>query len=345
MPGKRSAYASTTLVFQAATVTLLLALSLSAPAAAQVRLIMGTTSSKASAEGVTGDKFAELVKQKTNGEVTIEVHYGSLGAEAALAEAVMSGAVDFGNMAGSNATRFSNAYLVFDLPFLFKNYDNMLKALDGPIGRKAIAQFEADTGLKVLMPISLGSGRDIQTRNKQLKVPADIKGLKIRAVATPVDVGTFKAWGANPTPLADFGQLYTALQQGVLDGEGISIGAVLAAKHYEVIKYNLRIDYQMLFTQLFVNAKKFSSLSAAHQKALLEAAEETKQWEYAYARTDLRDRAVRELGTLGVTIYTPTPEEYAQWASIREQVWKDVAAQLGARLDLNLARQLYEQQD
>ena len=306
---------------------------------------MGTTSTKASAEGVTGDKFAELVKQKTNGEIIIEVHYASLGAEAALAEAVMSGAVDFGNMAGSNATRFSNAYLVFDLPFLFKSYDNMLKALDGPIGRKAISQFEKDTGLRVLMPISLGSGRDIQTRNKQLKVPADIRGLKIRAVATPVDVGTFKAWGANPTPLADFGQLYTALQQGVIDGEGISIGAVLAAKHYEVIKYILRIDYQMLFTQLFVNEKKFTSLSPAHQKAILEAAEETKKWQYEYARTDLRDKAISELGGKGVTVYTPTPAEYAQWASIREQLWKEVAAQLGPRLDLEVAKQLYEAQN
>jgi TRAP-type transport system periplasmic protein len=311
---------------------------------AQVRLIMGTTSTEASAEGVTGTKFAELVKQKTNGEVVVEVHYASLGTEAALAEAVMSGSVDFGNMAGSNATRFSNAYLVFDLPFLFKNYDNMLKALDGPIGRQAIAQFEKDTGLKVLMPISLGSGRDIQTRDRQLKTPSDIKGLKIRAVATPVDVGTFKAWGANPTPLADFGQLYTALQQGVIDGEGISIGAVLAAKHYEVLKYILRIDYQMLFTQLFMNAKKFASLSPAHQQAILQAADETKKWEYEYARSDLRDKAIRELGGKGVTVYTPTDKEYAQWASIREEVWQNVAAQLGNRLDLKLAKQLYESQ-
>lgn len=324
-------------------VMLLLAFA-SNPATAQIHLVMGTTSTKESAEGVTGDKFAELVKQKTNGEIIVDVHYASLGAESALAEAVMSGSVDLGNMAGSNATRFSNAYLVFDLPFLFKNYDNMLKALDGPIGRKAIAQFEKDTGLKMLMPISLGSGRDIQTRDKQLKVPSDIKGLKIRAVATPVDVGTFKAWGANPTPLADFGQLYTALQQGVIDGEGISIGAVLAAKHYEVVKYILRIDYQMLFTQLFMNGKKFTSLSAAHQKAVLESADETKKWQYDYARTNLRDKAINELGGKGVTIYTPTEKEYAEWASIREQLWKDIAAQLGSRLDLTVAKQLYDAQ-
>lgn len=339
MSGMRFRYRRLPTVLSVALSVLALAL-VAAPADAQVRLVMGTTSSKSSAEGVTGTKFAELVKEKTKGEVEIEVHFGSLGAEAALAEAVMSGSVDFGNMAGSNATRFSNAYLIFDLPFLFKNYDDMLNALDGPIGRSAIAQFEKDTGLKVLMPISLGSGRDIQTRNKQLKVPADIKGLKIRAVATPVDVGTFKAWGANPTPLADFGQLYTALQQGVLDGEGISIGAVLAAKHYEVIKYILRIDYQMLFTQLFTNQKKFASLKPEHQKAILEAAAETKTWQYAYAKTDLRDKAIRELSGKGVTVYTPTEAEYAQWASIRDQVWKDVAAQLGSRLDLELAKKL-----
>jgi len=320
---------------------LLTAVLASAPASAQVKLIMGTTSTKSSAEGVTGDKFAELVKEKSNGEIEVEVHYQSLGAEAELAEAVMSGAVDLGNMAGGNTARFSDAYLVFDLPFLFKDYDDMLKAMDGPIGRKAIDQFEKDTGLKFLMPISLGSGRDIQTRGTQLKSPADIKGLKIRVVATPIDLAVFKAWGANPTPV-DFGQLYTALQQGVVDGEEISIGAVLTAKHYEVVNYDLRIDYQMLFTQLFMNGDKFNSLSPKHQQAILDATEETKKWEYEYARTSLRDRAIKELTGLGVTIYTPTPEEYQQWASIREDVWKEVADQMHGRLNMDLANELYE---
>ncbi|MBI4507291.1 MAG: TRAP transporter substrate-binding protein [Chloroflexi bacterium] len=310
----------------------------------QVELRLGTTSTKQSAEGVTGDKFAELVQQKTKGEVLVRVFYQSLGAEQQLAQAVMMGSVDIGNMSNGNSAKFTDAYLVYDLPFLFKDYDGMLRSMDGPVGKKAIAQFEKDTGLKFFMPISLGSGRDIQTTKKQVKVPADLKGLKIRVIASPVDLAIFKAWGANPTPL-DFGQLYTALQQGTVEGEGISIGAVLAAKHYEVVKYDLRIDYQALFTQLFMNSKKFESLKPEHQKALVEAAEETKKFEYEYARTELRDRAIRELSSQhGMTIYTPTADEYKQWTAIREKVWQEVADQMKGKIDLNLAKALYEAQ-
>lgn len=287
------------------------------------------------------DKFAELVEQKSNGEIKVRVFYQSLGVEQQLTQAVMNGSVDIGTISNGNAGRFTSAFFTYDLPFLFPSYEAMLKSLDGPIAKKAIEQFERDLGVKMLFIQSYGAGRDIQTRNRPLRVPADIKGLKIRVVSTPVDLATFKAWGANPTPV-DWGQTYAALQQGTVDGENIPLPIVLGVKHYEVVKYNLRLDYQMIFQTFFINQKVFDRLSPAHQKILLEAAAEARAWNWRDASQRVK-KAEEELTTKhGVSVYTPTREEWNQWAAVRDQVWTEVAEQQKGKIDLAIAKQLAE---
>jgi tripartite ATP-independent transporter DctP family solute receptor len=288
-------------------------------------------------------KFAELVKEKTKGEVVIHVFYQSLGVQQQLTQSVMNGAVDMGDISNGNSGRFTTAFFNYDLPFLFKSYDNMLASLDTPIGQKAIAQFEKDLGVKVMFPLSWGVGRDIQTTKKHLKTPADIKGLKIRVVSTPIDLATFRAWGANPTPV-DWAQTYTALQQGTVEGEQVPYTVLGPNKHYEVVKYNLRLEYQMGFEPFFINAKRWEALSPEHQKAMLEAAKEAKEWHYKDAAA-LAQKIANDLANQhGVTFYKPTLEEYAQWASIREKVWEEVAEQQKGKVDLAVAKQIYASQ-
>ncbi|MBI4505820.1 MAG: TRAP transporter substrate-binding protein [Chloroflexi bacterium] len=288
------------------------------------------------------DKFAEVVAQKTNGQVVVRDFYQALGVEHQLTQSVMTGSVDLGGISDGNSGRFSVSWYTYGLPFLFKKFENVFTSIDSPAGKSAVAQFEKDLGVKWLMPVSLGSGRHIQTTKKQLKVPADIKGMKIRVVSTPADLATFKAWGANPTPV-DWAQTYTALQQGVVEGMQPDIGAVLTNKMYEVVKYNLVIDYQALFWNFFMNAKKFESLSPEHQKAILEAAQEARAHNMKENREYLKF-VMDELVKHGMVHYIPTPDEYNQWASIREKVWQEVAAQEKGKIDLAMARQIYESQ-
>jgi len=308
-----------------------------------VELRAGTSTPKGEflADGI--DKYAEAVGRLSKGEIAIHVFYQSLGVEQQLAQAVMSGSVDIGTLSSGNTGRFTDAFFVYDLPFLFKKNENILKAIESPVGKALEARAEKDMGVKYLCFESYGFGRDIQTTKKPLRTPADIKGLKIRVLSTPIDLATFKAWGANPTPV-DWTQTFPALQQGVVDGEQISVSTIVGAKHYEVVKYNIRLDYQAAFQTVFMNSKKFASLSPAHQKILLEAGQEVKAWQYK----DAHDRAMKsaqELSTkYGMQIYTPTPTEYAQWASIREGVWKEVAEHLKGKVDLDLAKKLYESQ-
>jgi len=125
---------------------------------------------------------------KSGGKLRGQVFYQSLGVEHQLLQGAQAGSIDVGMISNGNAARYTNAYLVYDLPFLFKKYDDMLVQLASPLGREAIATFEKDTGLKALYVIGFGSGRDVQTRNKKLRVPGDIKGLKIRTISTPVEL-------------------------------------------------------------------------------------------------------------------------------------------------------------
>ena len=322
------------------------ALAGAARAAQPITLRVGTGDPMGqSSQSTSVGKFAELATQKSGGELEVKAFYQSLGAEAALTEAVMGGSVDMGTCAMGNLARFTDAFLTLDLPFLFKSDAAVLDFLEkDPRGRKIVEQFEKDTGLKVLVPLTHTStseinGANISTRNKLLRTPADIKGLKLRTMMTPVDQALLRAWGANPTPV-DWGQLYSALQQGVVDGStGSTLPAYASIRMYEVTKYYLPFGFRNFALPLFMNAKKFNSLTPKQQKALLDAAEETK----AFNRKDAVEFVSRALDTVkkaGVTIYNPTPEEYAQWTSVREKVWQDVAAQFKGKIDLNLANEI-----
>jgi tripartite ATP-independent transporter DctP family solute receptor len=317
-----------------------------APAAAArtsaVTLRAGTPTAKGDILADTVDKFAELVAQKSGGGLTVSNLYQALGVEQQLTQAVKSGSVDIGQLANGNAASFTSALLVYDLPFIFKDNDALLRSLDSPTGRKLIGQFEQDLGVKYLFPISNGSGRDIETRSKELRLPSDIKGLKMRVTPSPVDRATFGAWGANPTPI-DFGQTYSALQQGVVDGVALPIPIVEGSKFYEVVKYGLAISYQGIFANVYINAQKFNTLSRDHQQVLLDAAQEARTWNYAEAARRAQSAASNLTSQDGMTIYQPSSDEYAQWTGIRESVWQSVA-QENSKIDLSLANELYQSQ-
>jgi tripartite ATP-independent transporter DctP family solute receptor len=310
--------------------------------AQSVNLRIGCTNPVGSVVTDPIDRFVTLVAEKSKGQVTAKNFYQALGIEQKLAQSVMSGTVDIGTMTTASATTFTSAFYVYELPFLFKNYGSMLASLEGPIGKRQIAQFEKETGLKVLAVFGFGAGRDIQTRKTPLKVPTDIKGMKIRTTASPIEMATYKAWGANPTPV-DFSQTLTALQQGTVDGLDLDTPAVLSTKMHEVVKYNIRLSYQMNMLMFFMNAAKFNALPPDQQKAIMDSAKEVEAWN----RKDSAERLAKhekELTALGVTTYTPTAAEWSQWAAVRDEVWKNMAEAQKGKLDLNLARQLSDTQ-
>lgn len=307
-------------------------------AQAQVKLVAGASEAEGTVISSAVTKFAELVNQKSGGEITITPYYQSLGVEQQLAQAVKAGSVDIGQLSNGNAGRFTDAFLVYDLPFLFDSYPATLGSLLSPVGQDLVTRFEADLGVKFLFPVSTGGGRDVQTRSRAIKVPADIKGLKIRTVSTPVDIATFKAWGANPTPI-DYSQTFASLQQGLVEGTQFAFSALPDIGYDEVLKYDLRIEYQGLFNTLYMNRAKYDALTDKQKQIVQEAANEAREWQWAFA-AQKKDEAQKKLLDKGWQVYEPTAEERALWTAPREAIWKEVAAQLAGKIDLDLANRL-----
>jgi TRAP-type C4-dicarboxylate transport system substrate-binding protein len=319
-----------------------------ATAAAPILLRAGATD----AEGTTAPalafaKFCELATNLSNGELNVQPFWQSLGVDQQLAAAVKAGSVDIGYGSTPNLARLTDAFLQFDLPFLFRNDKAFIDVLENhPAGKKAIAQFEKDLGFKTLLILSHAydsnfSGTDLQTRNKLVKVPADIKGLKLRTASTPVELFLIRAYGANPTPV-DYAQLYSAVQQGVVDGNaGTPLPPYAAIKLYEVTKYYVAIGFRMNLLPVYMNQKKLDSLTPFQQKALLDAAAQTKPLAAQFARDRVKI-AADAVEKAGVHIYHPNKEEMAQWTSVREKVWQQVAEEFKGKVDLSIANDIYK---
>jgi TRAP-type C4-dicarboxylate transport system substrate-binding protein len=279
--------------------------------------------------------------------LNVQPFYQSLGVEQQLAAAIKSGSVDIGFTATPNLAPFTEAYLQFDLPFLFKNDKVYIDILENhPAGKKALAQFEKDLGVKVLLITSHTydapvSGTDLMMRNKQVKVPADLKGLKIRTSSTPVEINLMKAYGANPTPV-QYGQLYTALQQGVIDGNAATpLPPAASIKLYEVTKHYTAIGFRMNLLPIYINQKKFDSLTPSQQKAILDAAAQVKPLAGQWARDKVKS-SIAEYEKAGVPIYHPTKDEMKKWMSVREKVWQEIAAEFKGKIDLTVANDIFK---
>lgn len=299
-----------------------------------------------SAPAMAIGRISQLANKLSNGELNVQPFYTSLGVEQQLAEAVKGGSVDIGYTATANLARFTDAFLQFDLPFLFKNDKAYIDVMENtPAGKKATAQFEKDLGVKVLAWTSHGydamSGTDLNIRNKAVHVPADLKGLKIRTSSTPVQLALFKAYGANPTPV-DYAQLYSALQQGVIDANGATpLVPYASIKLFEVCKYYTAIGFTNNLLPIYINRNKFDSLTPSQQKALVDAGAETEQAAGQDAR-NLVQKATDETEKAGVQIYHPTKDEMAQWTAVRADVWKVAADQYPGKVDLSVADDIYK---
>jgi len=290
--------------------------------------------------------LCEQITKLSKGELNAQPFYQSLGIEQQIASAVKSGSVDGGFTATANLAPFTDAFMTFDLPLLYKNDRQAIETLENhPAGKKAIAQFEKELGVKVLLLTShtydsACSGKDLINRVKEVRVPDDIKGMKLRTASAPAEVALLKAYGANPTPIP-YAQVYSALQQGVVDGNAATpITPMAALKLYEVSKYYTALGFGFNILPIYINQKKFDSLTPFQQKAVLDAAAQVKPLAGKWAR-DKADAAIAEFEKAGVHIYHPNKEEMAKWMAVREAVWKEIAETFKGKIDLKIANAIY----
>jgi tripartite ATP-independent transporter DctP family solute receptor len=222
------------------------------------------------------EKFAELVAQKTKGRIKIQVYCCSqLGSENDVVEQCKLGVIEFVRVSNSPVVSVYPDVGVYNMPYIFRSQEHMWNVLNGPIGEHFMTGMEK-AGIVGLGYFEPGARNFYAT--KPLKKAADLKGLKIRVQPIPLMVNLVKLLGATPTPIA-YGEVYSALQTGVVDGAENNIPSYVSANHYEVAK-NFIKDAHGRFPELLMCSKKFwDKLSDADKKALKEAAKEATVWQ------------------------------------------------------------------
>lgn len=216
--------------------------------------------------------FAERVASKTNGAVEVKIFPdGQLGNERELLEGATLGSHDI-SLTGAAGWAIINPKLgTFELPFLYRDMDHQQNVFNGEL-RSAVDELFDEKGLKFLGYFAYGL-RSTLTTEAPVDTLESFKGLKIRVPEVPIFVKTFEALGANPTPI-NFGEIYTALQSGVVQAVEGSPESMLAQKFTEVTKYFSLTQHQSPPILVAMNKAAFERLSPENQAAVLEAAQE-----------------------------------------------------------------------
>jgi tripartite ATP-independent transporter DctP family solute receptor len=221
--------------------------------------------------GYTAEFFASRVKELTNGEITVQVYHSrQLGDARDNVENVRNGSIAVTTLSVSNLSQVLPVLDVWSLPFIFKSDDHYWYVLNHPKSWEFMKQLEPK-GIKTITWITSGA-RNFFTQ-KPIRTPADMKGMKIRVMASPVMINTMKAFGASGVPTA-WGELYTALQTGVVDGAENNHPSLISMKFYEVSKYYTLDEHMRIPDLTIVSTKVFDRLTKAQQQAILQAGTE-----------------------------------------------------------------------
>jgi tripartite ATP-independent transporter DctP family solute receptor len=275
--------------------------------AADIVLKAGHSASATEPYHVGFEHFKKRVEELTKGKVEVQLFPNrTLGNERDLIEGLLLGTVHVTVPSNAVMAGFVPETKVFDLPFLFRDRPHMYAVMDGPVGTDLGERMRVK-GFRLLSYYEAGV-RHIMTNKKPLTKLDDLKGLKIRTMENPVHLDAFRAMGASPLPMA-YGEVYTALQQGVIDGAEAANTNYEAQKFYEVAPNWAMVAWTTLVADMIMGEKFFQGLPADVQKAVVQAAQESAKVEReAYARSE--DVALAQLKARNVKITTPDPEPF-----------------------------------
>jgi tripartite ATP-independent transporter DctP family solute receptor len=203
-------------------------------ASAATKIKLGVVTKPGSAQNIVAEKFKELIEQRSNGKYEIKVyHSASLGNETEILQQVQMNTIQMAIVTGGPFDTFDPITRVVNYPFLFKNNAQADKILDGPLGQQILTSLESSKfkGLS----FSENGFRNLTNSKRAVKSPDDIKGLKVRVMASAIHKAIWKALGANPTPMP--WPIYTELEQKVIDGQENPLWVMEVYKFYEIQKY------------------------------------------------------------------------------------------------------------
>jgi len=251
--------------------------------------------------------LAKKVEEKSGGEMVVKIYPNQqLGSERELVELLQIGSLGMTKVSSAALEGFAPTMQVFGMPYLFRDDAHQLSVLQGEIGKKLLLDPQKYL-LRGLCYYDSGK-RSFYTKDKPVETPADLAGLKIRVMESNTASNMVKSLGGSPTPVS-YGELYTALQQGIVDGAENNAPSLYTSKHYEVCKFYSIDEHTALPDVMIVSTKVWESLSEQQQKWLQEAADESATYEYKIW-AEATAESLRELEKAGVTISYPDKEPF-----------------------------------
>ncbi len=222
------------------------------------------------------DYFAELISKKSNGKIIIKNYHSSqLGDQKTLIEGLVYGTIDMALVGTAALGQFQPQISLFDLPFLFEDLDHAYKSLD-TVGMDLGKPLEAK-GIKLLGYMENGV-RHMTNNVRPIKSPADVKGLKIRVQTNKIHVAMIKAMGGSPTPMS-LGELYTAMQQGAVDGQENPAAHIFTQRYYEVNKYASRTAHCYAPEPVLISMVKWNQFPQNVKDLFVSCANEAIAWQ------------------------------------------------------------------
>lgn len=309
-------------------------MSLGAGAAAQAQTLRSTDIHPDGYPTVEAVKFmGKLLEQRTNGRIKINVfHSAQLGQEKDTIEQTRFGVLDMNRI---NMAPFNNlipATNVPSLPFIFRSVDHMRKVMDGPIGESILKEFEKHDLVGLAFYDS--GARSFYNSKRPITKPDDMKGLKIRVQQSDMFISLVSALGANATPM-NFGEVYSGLQTGLIDGAENNWPSFESTKHFEVSKFYSLTEHSLSPEVLVMSKKSFDKLSKEDQALVKAAAKESvaemrKLWD---AREKASEAKVKAGGAVVNTVekqpfidaMKPVYEKF-----VKDQALKDLVAAIQA---------------
>jgi tripartite ATP-independent transporter DctP family solute receptor len=279
-------------------------------------------------QGWLATRFKEIVETNSNGKYKVQLFpAGQLGDEQKLVKDARRGSIDGAVVAINNITPFSKSVGVLTLPYLMQNFTDAVKITTGELGAKWQAFMIKEAGVRPL-GWSYANFRVLTNSKRPVKKLADLKGLKLRVPKNPIMIATWKALGAEPIPMA-WPETFTAMQQGVVDGQDNPHVVNVAFKFYEVQKYTSEVHYLFALQPLVIGEKFFQSLTAEDQAMITRAGLEAQQFNLLTA-VSVAEKAKQNMVKNGVEYMEIEDED--QWVKIAmEKVWPKFYDTIGGK--------------
>jgi len=288
-----------------------------AAASAETSIKLGHDQPETSPHHQAALKWKEIVESRSGGKVTVQIFPSSmLGSGTQMVEQVQAGALEAAVLPTAWIAPLAPSVSVLDLPFLFPSRQAAYRVIDGPVGKEILAPLNK---VSIEGVAFWESGFKQFTGDFPISTPDDYKGHKIRTMPAPVIQEQFKAFGATPTPI-NFSELYTALQQKVVDGQENPIATIASMRFYEVQPHMTLSDHGFLAYVFMLNKPFLDNQAADTRKLLVDAAAEARD----YQRGIIQDAEAKNLEIFrqaGVKIAKLDPEQRAAFVRASQPVY------------------------